>query len=140
LAVNSAKVVHETIDEEVVIINLDTGVYYSLTDSGLEVWRGIEAGVSRETLIEALASGYGVEREVVAEPTGELLDQLLQEGVIVTERSDSEEAASFEVAPQGDRPDFSPPALSIHSNMTDLLLLDPIHDVDEEGWPKSRPE
>jgi hypothetical protein len=33
---------------------------------------------------------------------------------------------------------FNPPVLSVYSDMEDLLLLDPIHDVDETGWPQPR--
>ena len=35
--------------------------------------------------------------------------------------------------------DFVPPMLARFNNMSDLLLLDPIHDVDEQGWPRERP-
>ena len=32
------------------------------------------------------------------------------------------------------------PVLNKYSDMQDLLLLDPIHDVDEEaGWPTNKP-
>ncbi len=30
---------------------------------------------------------------------------------------------------------FQIPVLDVYSDMQDLLLLDPIHDVDETGWP-----
>jgi len=30
---------------------------------------------------------------------------------------------------------FRPPTVAVYSDMEDLLLLDPIHDVDETGWP-----
>ena len=33
---------------------------------------------------------------------------------------------------------WSPPSIAVFSDMQDLFLLDPIHDVDEAGWP-SRP-
>jgi hypothetical protein len=31
------------------------------------------------------------------------------------------------------------PVLNAYSDMKDLLLLDPIHDVAEEGWPIPKP-
>ena len=30
---------------------------------------------------------------------------------------------------------FTTPTLEIFSDMQDILLLDPVHDVDERGWP-----
>ncbi len=34
---------------------------------------------------------------------------------------------------------YAPPALETYTDMQELLLLDPIHDVDETGWPAARP-
>ena len=31
--------------------------------------------------------------------------------------------------------DYTAPKLATYSDLQDLLLLDPIHDVDETGWP-----
>jgi hypothetical protein len=31
------------------------------------------------------------------------------------------------------------PVLEKYTDMQELLLLDPIHDVEEAGWPKARP-
>jgi hypothetical protein len=34
--------------------------------------------------------------------------------------------------------DFKPPLVNKYTDMQDLLLLDPIHEVDEKGWPESK--
>jgi hypothetical protein len=35
---------------------------------------------------------------------------------------------------------FTQPVLEVYTDMQDLLLLDPIHEVDEEaGWPSPKP-
>ena len=39
-----------------------------------------------------------------------------------------------------EKPSFNPPSLNKYSDMQELLLLDPIHDVDEAGWPKPVPD
>ena len=44
--VNSPKVLSAAIDSEVVIVNLDSGDYYSLLKTGVEVWSAIEKGMS----------------------------------------------------------------------------------------------
>lgn len=33
---------------------------------------------------------------------------------------------------------FEPPVLEKYTDMQDLLLLDPIHEVDDTGWPKRK--
>ena len=34
---------------------------------------------------------------------------------------------------------YSKPILQKYTNMADLLLLNPIHEVDEQGWPQPAP-
>jgi len=36
------------------------------------------------------------------------------------------------------RPAFEPPVLTTFSDMQELLWLDPIHEVDDAGWPIAR--
>jgi hypothetical protein len=31
--------------------------------------------------------------------------------------------------------DFTSPELDVYSDMQEILLLDPVHDVNKEGWP-----
>jgi hypothetical protein len=38
------------------------------------------------------------------------------------------------VAQTNGRP-YSPPKLSAYTDMQELLLLDPVHEVDDAGWP-----
>jgi hypothetical protein len=40
----------------------------------------------------------------------------------------------------GSRKTWQAPELSIYEDMQDLLQLDPIHDVDETGWPARKLE
>jgi hypothetical protein len=35
--------------------------------------------------------------------------------------------------------EFHAPVLQVYSDMQDLLLLDPIHEVDATGWPMPAP-
>jgi hypothetical protein len=39
---------------------------------------------------------------------------------------------------QTSAPDFMPPELFKYTDMQDVLLLDPIHDVDVKGWPEPK--
>ena len=136
LSVNTEKIVHETVDDEVIIINLDNGTYYSLVDVGVDVWRGVEQGASTEGLVDALVERYAADRRTVAEAVGSLVKEMLDHEIVRLEPLDQ----------PGERPDlgdavsvlFKPPALTAYTNMSDLLLLDPIHDVDEQGWPVRR--
>ncbi len=140
LAVNRDKIVHETFDGEVIIINLDTGTYYSLAEAGLDVWRGVEQGVSREVLVDTLAQHYVADRAAVGSAVSQLLDELVAEEIVVLQPAVGDPDGPLQLdAPPEARP-FAPPTLSRFTNMSDLLLLDPIHDVDEHGWPHRQPD
>jgi hypothetical protein len=55
-------------------------------------------------------------------------EQLLQESIADTE-------APVTVAARGGALAYARPQLQVYTDMKDLLQLNPIHDVSEEGWP-----
>ena len=48
--------------------------------------------------------------------------------------------AQVETDPGIERLSFEAPILHKYTDMQDLLLLDPIHEVDEAGWPSVKPD
>lgn len=61
---------------EAVILHLDTKRYYRLNATGAEVWKGIEAGETREVLVERLVREFTVGPEVAATEVDRLLGRL----------------------------------------------------------------
>jgi len=140
--VNTPTVTHETIDGEAVIINLDSGNYYSLVDAGSLIWALVDRGASASEVHELLQQSYQGDATDIDRGVQELLAQLQQENLIVP----VDEAAAADLAdvlPSSnghEKPSFNAPSLNKFSDMQELLLLDPIHDVDEAGWPKPVPD
>lgn len=135
--INRHKFVHETMEDEVVMVNLDSGIYYSLDSSSIWVWRAILAGYSLTEIIQFGKSKFDVSDEELLRALNTFLDKMKEEGIVVTASSPWKEA---EIPPSGDdtpKSPFTPPRLELYSDMQDLLLLDPIHDVDESGWPNA---
>jgi hypothetical protein len=63
--VNSPKVAAETIDGEVVIVNLDSGHYYSLLSTGAYIWNCVENSRDRHNIVELTIRAYdGVDDEI----------------------------------------------------------------------------
>lgn len=140
--VNSSQVVCETIDGEVVIVNLEKGYYYSLLKTGADVWSGIERRIDRQSLIEEMTQTYHGRTEEIAAAVDEFLDQLQHEELIVV-GSASAPAPPRSASPTHsepiEKPGFEKPVLEKFTDMEDLLLLDPIHEVDmEAGWPSAK--
>ena len=134
--VNSPRVMHETIEGEVILIDLETGSYYSLREAGAEIWGWIESGATEGQIVEALAQAYEGAPEEMGSAARALLEELRREGLI--EPAGAEANGSLPGGPSvgaGARAAFRAPVLEKHTDMQDLILLDPVHDVDSQGWP-----
>jgi len=140
--VNGPDVVHQTIDGEAVIIHLARGFYYSLDKVGADVWAAIHERKDLSALLAALKARYthtgtDLERAVV-----DFVEALRREELVVEDSvdraSDTAESAA-NGAPDSARVPFEPPVLHRYTDLQDLLSLDPIHQVDEAGWPEPRP-
>lgn len=138
--VNSS-VVGEFLEGEVVLINMDNGNYYSMEGVAAVIWELVQeqATVSEivSRLTELCGTGDDIEGDVM-----DLMETLTGEALI-------EEAGGKVESPAG-RPEdsaiafysgrpsglvYKTPVLSRYTDMDDLLVLDPIHETDETGWP-----
>ncbi|MFA6055625.1 MAG: PqqD family peptide modification chaperone [Thermodesulfovibrionales bacterium] len=138
--INSSKVIHETIDGETVIVNLDSGNYYSLDKVGADIWECIVKNVPMHRIIETIASQYTGEREEIEKAMYQFVDEMQQENLIAINEShgyvsEAHIGPEDETEQMKERSIFATPVLHKYSDMQDLLLLDPIHEVDETGWP-----
>jgi hypothetical protein len=132
---NAPAVVSETIDGEVIVINLERGSYFSLRESAAELWSLVEQGCARDAIVEALASRYSASSsQAVASEAGRFLDELREEGLVV--ESNGAPAAVPDLEPA--TTEFAPPRLEKYTDLEDLIMLDPIHEVEPEGWPVPR--
>ena len=141
--VSNPNIIHELIDDEVVIVDLEKGYYYSLRGVGAEVWTGLVDGMSEDEIVQGLVTSYDVERAEVEKTVSSLVLELQEENMIVPaasggQRERSAEEARVSLEPKSRK--FEPPILEKYTDMAELLLLDPIHEVDETGWPKVAPD
>jgi len=135
LKVNAPSVVAEVIDGEAVIMDLASGHYFSTQHVGCDIWRGIELGVSRSAIVRSLASVYGVAPDAASEAVAFFVGELLKHNLVVESNGTLSGAEDQMTWLSGTRQPFSAPVLNAYTDMEELLLLDPIHDVDQAGWP-----
>ena len=142
LRVNSPTVVQDTIDGEVVIVNLKNGSYYSLDKVGADIWSLLEHGDPVDRIVEGIAQRYDGTRSEIESAVHSLVMELQKEELVVPASQNRPGAPAANPAVQtqaaAQRPRFVAPTLQKYTDMQDLLLLDPIHDVDEKGWPTIR--
>jgi hypothetical protein len=129
----SIDVAAEDFDGEFVVLDLASGKYFSLAGSSAIAWRGLIAGHSVDSLCARLPAGdprrAGVEG---------LVASLVSHGLIVPTQHEQvpppELAQELAEAPDG----FG---VDVFDDLADLLVADPIHDVDPEaGWPHLPPK
>ena len=133
--INSPQVITETIEGEAIMINLGTGNYYSVGGSGADVCSWLEDGIAVDQIVEGLATKYDGPIETIAASLERLLDDLEREELIVP--VDGSGGTSPQAPRAGavvQRP-FVAPKFEKYTDMQDLVLLDPVHEVAEQGWP-----
>ncbi|MBP0495016.1 PqqD family protein [Roseomonas indoligenes] len=109
--------------DEMVVANLDTGIFYSLGGSASRIWSGLNSGYTGRQIAASFPQD-------AAASVSEFLAQLLAEGLLVP-------AEAPVLNPRGlpGTPTFDAPTLERFDDLQGLLLIDPIHDVGEAGWP-----
>lgn len=137
LKVNQGQVIHETFDDEIVIVNLDTGSYYSLAQTSAAIWQMLVQGATSAQIQEYIAASYEGDRAEMARTVQGFLDELVADG-LVGETVQSAANEKIAAMPNIARAPFQAPVLNKYTDMEELLLLDPIHEVDELGWPRAK--
>ena len=135
--INSPPVVAETLDGEATIVDLESGTYYALNESGTFVWEELSRGSDRDSIPVSLATRYGVDSGEAEGAVDAIVSELI-ERKLITPLADGNAPSSnggAAAAPNGHGRDYSPPKLSAYTDMQELLLLDPVHEVDDAGWP-----
>jgi predicted ATP-dependent Lon-type protease len=100
-------IISDTIDDLVIVIHINSGAYYSLTKKSSDVWIKIEASENEFDEIEVRYIKGFVDEQI-------LMVQESLETIVPIEFS--------ELATK-------------YNDMEELFLGDPIHGVDEQGWP-----
>jgi hypothetical protein len=86
LSLEDSIAIHEDVlfrelDDEAVLLNLRTGVYFGLNPAGLRIWQLIGKGRSLEQVLETMRGEYEVDGQVLERDLLELCRQLCAQGL-----------------------------------------------------------
>lgn len=70
------------IDDEIVVMLLDTGEFLSITGTGCDIWTRIDGTCSREQLVAQLASEYDAPEGEIAADVDAFLTRLKDAGLV----------------------------------------------------------
>lgn len=124
-------VVSEIFDGEAVIANYQSGLYYSISPSGSLIWQALGCGLTASQIANWL-SGHFTRAGALDVVVADFIDKLASEGLILETAAVAENPALPTL--HGDT--FDAPLLERFDDLQELLLLDPVHDVDTTGWPR----
>ena len=133
--VNAPQVIAETIGGETIIVNLATGHYFNLLGTGVEIWECIAREEPLPAIVEQLEARYEAPNGEISSSVTRLIDDLLTEDLIVTATGNGTAPTPPPTAPENGRIPFASPSLAKFTDMQDIILLDPVHEVDARGWP-----
>lgn len=118
LTINRTDFDIEDFDEEIVLVHLESGVYYTLKEGGPALLRLFGEGLALEQ-VPASAQAF--------------VEQLRQEAILVETAG-----APTSAAPTDEQWPTELPVLEKFDDVSDLIKLDPIHDVSDLGWPHKK--
>lgn len=130
MILNKAKFDAEDFGDEIVLLELATGAYWSIKGGLIGAVRGLLAGGSTQEL-----SAWW--REVVSDPEEDvssvsviqkLVERLESRGLIEGGEPVPDAWSGIEIT-------SGPAEFVVHEELSDLVKLDPIHDVSDAGWP-----
>ena len=80
-------VISEAFEDEVVLLNLNTGFYFSLTGTGAKIWELLGRSEDLTAIRAAILADYAVEPDSLDEDLRQLVAQLTEHGLVRRETS-----------------------------------------------------
>ena len=128
---NEEKMFYDMAEGQAIVINFTTGMYYGTSSLGSAVLDALLAGAAVPVVLEALQALEGCPADM--EEKLNAFVQALVDMEIITAGETTGAACPIDAAALADG--F---ALTVDefTEVQDLILADPVHDVDvEQGWP-----
>jgi hypothetical protein len=137
-------VTHERLDDEVIAINLENGAYYAFDGVAADCWNLVDQHAAPDDMVILLEARYPTGGADVRADVAAFVARLLEERLAIIPDSPVTPVSRAQLT-LPERVDAAPrayaaPVVERYNDLDDLLLLDPIHEVDEAGWPIAKAE
>lgn len=126
-AAASRDIISEDFDGDAVVLNLASGQYFGMNGAASAVWSLLMAGVGSVQIAAGMRDGAGL---------APFLERLVALGLIAPSGDAAENLGAGDAARLAALAEA--PVVDVFDDLSDLILADPIHDVDADmGWPHS---
>ena len=128
---NEEKMFYDMAVGQAIVINFTTGMYYGTSSLGSAVLDALRAGAATEAVCKAIQALPGCPEDMVAQ-LDTFIGQLLEKEILVPAESTGA-ACAIDASSLADGFQLT---VDEFAEVQDLILADPVHDVDvEQGWP-----
>ena len=119
-------IVFERFGGDLVVLDIATGRYFGFNPTAARIWEALMAGAIPSNIAELGFDAASLGGFVV-----KLLDYKLIMSATLSSSSVPDQLRDSLAA------DLSAPTFEVYEDLADLIMADPIHDVDEQqGWPR----
>lgn len=82
IRIDTERVVWRTLKDELVLLHLETGAYYTLNETGALIWQGLVDGRPYPDIIAAITAAYEVDERAAQQDFERLVNELASQGMV----------------------------------------------------------
>lgn len=132
--INEPSVVSDLIDNELIIIHMETGAYFTANATGTLIWSLLQQGATVRQIANGILVAYESDPMTVAFEIAPFITALMEQDLVKVQTQNA--PVTIDVPAKTPKLPFTTPHLEIYRDMQNLLMIDPIHEVDTNiGWP-----
>jgi len=121
----SQDISYEIFKDEIIVINLKSGKYFQIENSGVEIFRNIENNLTIEENIKSFIPQNAKNKLEILK-----FINVLKKNLIINETSNKDNKKITK------KYKYNKPKISIYNDMKKILISDPIHDIPKKNsWP-----
>lgn len=123
---NLQKIDFEDFGDEIVMLELESGGYWSIKGGLIGIFRCLYEGASIDHF-QSLQKDF----EQPLQDSCTNCFALMEQRGLMTASAPAAKDVIYEST-------LGPPSFSLHEELSELVKLDPIHDVSDQGWPNTK--
>lgn len=130
----------ERLDGEVIAIDFRSGKYGSFIGPSADIMWLLQTETPRSRWYSLVSESFpkGPSKEAFNRDIEDFMNRLAELQII---EEASQLTGSVESLPEDyERAVWSTPVFAIQDDLVELLVIDPIHDTSDDGWPQTKPE
>lgn len=129
----------ERLDGETILIDFESGQFYSFRNSAADIASLIDLGLRRSAWNAVLRAAFVDCGDGPAFDEGiDAFVNALEEAGLIERIDVSEPLDATDCLPKDyERGVWHIPVIAVNDSLSDLLAIDPIHDVSDDGWPQT---